>query len=55
MTTATSNMVSSRDSQPMAAPTLLSLVSVLFGLTLREKLNAEMTADQTDGAMHWGM
>lgn len=55
MTTATSNMLSSRATQPAAAPTLMSLVSVIFGLELREKLNAEAAADQSHASMVWGL
>ena len=55
MTTATSNMLSSRNDQQIAAPTLMSLVSIIFGLELREKLNAEAVSDQSDASMVWGL
>ena len=55
MTTATSNMMSSRNTESTAAPTLMSLVSVIFGLELREKLNAAAVADQSDASMVWGL
>lgn len=55
MTTATSNTFSQGNASPIAAPTLLSLVTALFGLNLRETLNAESAGDQGDAAYHYGM
>ncbi len=55
MTTATTNFSAQGNSSPIAAPTLLSLVTALFGLNLRETLNAESTGDQGDAAYHYGM
>lgn len=55
MTTATTDLLSQRNVTPTAAPTLLSLVSVLFGMKLRESLNADSGADQSEAAYHWGM
>lgn len=55
MTTAATSFSSQATSVPIAAPTLLSLVSALFGLNLRESLNAKSTADQGDAAYHYGM
>ena len=55
MTTATTNLLSQRNDSPIALPALLSLVSALFGLGLRESLNADSTGNQADAAYHWGM
>lgn len=55
MTTATSNILSQANTSPIAAPTLLSLVTFLFGLNLRESLNAESVADQGAAAYHYGL
>ena len=55
MTTATTSFSSQAATPPIVAPTLLSLVTALFGLNLRESLNAESTTDQGDAAYHYGM
>ena len=55
MTTATTSFSSQGNTSPIAAPTLLSLVTALFGLNLRESLNAESTADQGEAAYHYGL
>lgn len=55
MTTATTSFSAQDNASSIAAPTLLSLVTALFGLNLRETLNAESTADQGDAAYHYGM
>ena len=55
MTTATTNVLSQGNSSPIALPTLLSLVTALFGLNLRESLNAESSTDQGDAAYHYGL
>ena len=55
MTTATSNFSSHTHASPIAAPTLLSLVTALFGLNLRESLNGESRVDQSEAAYHYGM
>ena len=55
MTTATTDLMSQQAASTVTAPTLLSLVRALFGLNLRETLNAEAGNDQVEGAYHWGM
>ena len=52
MTTTTSN---ARSTSPAAAFSLMSLVSFLFQLDLREKLAAQTGGDKSDGAYTWGL
>ena len=54
MTTATTSQYSHNVS-PIAVPTLLSLVTALFGLNLRETINAASAADQGEAAYFYGM